>query len=68
MYEHTSKEMAEKLLNFICNSNMVCLEQQEKQNEIKYLTILFNKLRTSEDFEVLADYLDTMFMDSVFNI
>ena len=62
-YEHSPYEMASKLLEF----NRDFLDEYELLlEELNYLTELFDKLRKSEEFEIIAHYLDRMFMDSVF--
>lgn len=62
-YEHTPQQMSEKLMEFIRdfsdNSEMV-------ESEIEYVTELFDKLQNSENFNVLAHYLDLMFMSDAF--
>lgn len=63
-YEHTPRQLAEKLMNFI--RDMGDDEDQIKQ-EKEYVAELFNELQRSEKFEILAHYLDLMFMDNVFD-
>ena len=40
---------------------------EDIQNEKEYIAELFEKLQNSNEFNILAHYLDTMFMDEVFN-
>ena len=40
---------------------------EDIQNEKEHVTELFEKLQNSNEFNILANYLDTMFMDEVFN-
>ena len=40
--------------------------QKEVEYETEYVTELFEKLQKSEEFNVLAHYLDLMFMNDVF--
>lgn len=61
-YEHTPTQMAEKLLEF--NRDF---SDSDIQNEKEYVAELFEKLQNSNEFNILAHYLDTMFMDEVFN-
>lgn len=62
-YEYTPHEMASKLLEF----NRDFLDEKELLlEELEYLTELFDKLQKSEEFEIIAHYLDRMFMDSAF--
>lgn len=63
-YEHTPREMAEKLMEFIRDMSDD-VEQIEQEKE--YVAELFDELQKSEKFEVLAHYFDLMFMDNVFN-
>ena len=63
MYEHTSRQMAEKLMEF--NRDFSDYEDDIK-NETDYVTELFDKLQKSDEFNVLAHHLDVMFMDDVF--
>lgn len=63
IYEHTPYEMSSKLLEF----NRDFLDDMELlSEEVKYVAELFEELQKSEKFEILAHYLDRMFMDSVF--
>ena len=64
-YEHTPREMAEKLMEFI---HYLSDDVEQIEAEKAYVSELFGKLQKSEEFDVLAHYLDTMFMDKVFNI
>ena len=64
-YEHTPKEMAEKLMNFISDFSD---NEEDIKTETEYVAELFDKLQKSDDFEILANYLDVMFMNKVFNI
>lgn len=61
-YEYTPTQMAEKLLEF--NRDF---SDSDIQNEKEYVAELFEKLQNSNEFNILAHYLDTMFMDEVFN-
>lgn len=61
-YEYTPTQMAEKLLEF--NRDF---SDSDIQNEKEHVTELFEKLQNSNEFNILAHYLDTMFMDEVFN-
>ena len=63
-YEFTPEQSAEKLMEFI--RDMSDDEDQIKE-EKEYVAELFDELRKSEKFEVLAHYFDLMFMDNVFN-
>lgn len=63
-YEHTPREMAEKLMESIRDMSDD-VEQIEQEKE--YVAELFDELQKSEKFEVLAHYFDLMFMDNVFN-
>lgn len=62
-YEHTPRQSAEKLMNFIRD-----MEDDEDQIEEEkgYVAELFDELQKSEKFEILAHYFDLMFMDNVF--
>lgn len=63
-YEYTPLEAAEKLLEFNRDfSDTMEYYEEEKQ----YVAELFADLQKSEKFEVLAHYLDLMFMDDIFN-
>lgn len=61
-YEYTPTQMAEKLLEF--NRDF---SDSDIQNEKEHVTELFEKLQNSNEFNILAHYLDTMSMDEVFN-
>lgn len=63
-YEHTPRQSAEKLMNFI--RDMGDDEDQIEQKK-EYVAELFNELQRSGKFEILAHYLDLMFMDNVFD-
>ena len=62
-YEYTPYEMASKLLEF--NRDFMD-NKEELLEECKYVAELFEELQKSEKFEILAHYLDRMFMDSAF--
>ena len=66
-FEHTPREMAEKLMEFNrdFSTDSTCGEESEEK-ELDYVTELFEKLQKSEEFNVLAHHLDLMFMDSAF--
>ena len=64
MFEHTPREMAEKLLEFIRDFSDT---EEDIETETEYVTELFDKLQKSEEFCALAAHLDIMFMDEVFN-
>ena len=63
-YEYTPTQMAEKLLEF---NRDFSDSAEDIQNEKEHVTELFEKLQNSNEFNILANYLDTMFMDEVFN-
>mgnify|MGYP001066517072 FL=1 len=63
-YEYTPTQMAEKLLEF---NRDFSDSAEDIQNEKEYIAELFEKLQNSNEFNILAHYLDTMFMDEVFN-
>lgn len=63
-YEHTPRKMAEKLMNFIRDMGD---DEDQIEQEKEYVAELFNELQRSEKFEILAHYLDLMFMDNVFD-
>ena len=63
-YEHTPREMAEKLMEFVRDFSDT---EEELKSETEYVTELFDKLQKSDEFNVLAHHLDIMFMDNVFN-
>lgn len=62
-FEHTSKEMADKLMEF---NRDFSDDSETIAEEAEYLIGVFDKLKKSEDFNILAHHLDTMFMDSAF--
>lgn len=62
-FEHTSKEMADKLMEF---NRDFSDDSETIAEEAEYLIGVFDKLKKSEDFNILAHHLDTMFMDGVF--
>lgn len=64
-YEHTSRQMAEKLMEF--NRDFSDYKEDIKA-ETEHITELFDKLQKSEEFNALAHHLDIMFMDSAFNL
>lgn len=63
-YEHNPRQMAEKLMEF---NRDFSDDAEEIASETEYVTELFEKLQNSNEFNILAHYLDTMFMDEVFN-
>lgn len=62
-YEHTPREMAEKLMEF---NRDFSDSEADISEEIKYLEDMFEELQESNKFEILAHHLDEMFMNSVF--
>ena len=62
-YEHTPREMAEKLMEF---NRDFSDSEADISEEIKYLEDMFEELQESNNFEILAHHLDEMFMNSVF--
>lgn len=64
-YEYTPEESAQKLLEFNRDFSDT-MEYYEE--ELQFVTELFSDLQKSEKFEVLAHYLDLMFMDDVFKL
>ena len=64
-FEHTSKEMADKLMEF---NRDFSDDSETIAEEAEYLIGVFDKLKKSEDFNILAHHLDTMFMDGVFKL
>lgn len=64
-YEHTPKEMAEKLIEFIRDFSD---DKEELKNEVEHVAKLFDKLQNSNEFDILVNYLDVMFMNRVFDI
>ena len=63
-YEFTPRQSAEKLMNFIRDMGD---DEDQIEQEKEYIVELFNELQRSEKFEILAHYLDLMFMDNVFD-
>jgi hypothetical protein len=63
-YEYTPEESAQKLLEFNRDFSDTMENYEE---ELQFVTELFSDLQKSKKFEVLAHYLDLMFMDDVFN-
>lgn len=63
-YEHTPRQMAEKLINFIIDMGD---REEDMDKEIDYVEEIFDKLQKSEDFNVLAHHLDLMFMNKAFD-
>lgn len=63
-YEHTPRQMAEKLLEF---NRDFSDSTEDIHNETEYVADLFEKLQNSNEFNILAHYLDIMFMDGIFN-
>ena len=64
-YEHTPREMAEKLMEFIRDFSDA---EEEIKSETEYVTELFDKLQKSDEFNVLSHHLDIMFMYETFNL
>lgn len=62
-YEFTPEQSAEKLMEFIRD---MADDSEQIEQEKEYVAELFDELQRSEKFEVLAHYLDLMFMDSAF--
>lgn len=62
-YEHTPKEMAEKLMEFNRDFSDSAADISE---EIKCLEDMFKELQGSNKFEIIMHHLDEMFMNSVF--
>lgn len=62
-YEHTPKEMAEKLMQF---NKDFSDNDEELKSETEYVAELFEKLQQSSEFNALAHHLDIMFMNDVF--
>lgn len=62
-YEHTPRQMAEKLMKF---NRDFSDNEEELKHETEYVAELFDKLQKSEEFNALAHHLDLMFMDDVF--
>jgi hypothetical protein len=65
IYEYTPEESAQKLLEFNRDFSDTMDGYDE---ELQFVTELFSDLQKSKKFEVLAHYLDLMFMDDVFKI
>lgn len=55
--------MADKLMEF---NRDFSDDSETIAEEAEYLTGVFDQLKKSEDFNILAHHLDTMFMDSAF--
>lgn len=62
-YEHTPRQMAEKLMEF---NRDFSDNEEEMKHETEYVAELFGKLQKSEEFNALVHHLDLMFMDDVF--
>lgn len=62
-YEHTPREMAEKLMEF---NRDFSDSEADISEETTYLEEIFEKLQKSDEFEILAHHLDEMFADPVF--
>lgn len=62
-YEHNPRQMAEKLMEF---NRDFSDDAEEIARETEYVAELFEKLQQSSEFNVLAHYLDIMFMNDVF--
>lgn len=62
-YEHTPREMAEKLMEF---NRDFSDSETDISEETTYLEEIFEKLQKSDEFEILAHHLDEMFADPVF--
>lgn len=62
-YEHNPRQMAEKLMEF---NRDFSDDAEEIARETEYVAELFEKLQQSSEFNVLAHYLDIMFMKDVF--
>lgn len=62
-YEHNPRQMAEKLMEF---NRDFSDDAEEITRETEYVAELFAKLQQSSEFNVLAHYLDIMFMNDVF--
>lgn len=63
-FEHTPREMAEKLMEFIRDFSDT---ENEIEKEIDSITELFSELQKTEKFNSLCHHLDIMFMDSIFD-
>ena len=55
--------MADKLMEF---NRDFSDDSETIAEEAEYLIGVFDQLKKSEDFNILAHHLDTMFMDSAF--
>ena len=62
-FEHTPREMAEKLMEY---NRDFSDNEEEIKSETEDVAELVEKLQKSEEFNVLAHHLDLMFMDSAF--
>ena len=62
-YEFSPEQSSEKLMNFIRDMGD---DAEQIEQEKEYVAELFDELQKSEKFEILAHYLDLMFMDSAF--
>lgn len=62
-YEFTPEQSADKLMEFIRDMSD---DEDQIEEEKKYVAELFDELQKSEKFEILAHYFDLMFMDSTF--
>ncbi len=68
-FEHTPKEMAEKLMEFIRDFLTDSMDDEENQKtELDCVTELFDKLQKSEEYNILVHHLDVMFMHDVFDL
>ena len=67
-FAHTPRQMAEKLIEFQRDFTDGWEDEDAISCEIKCLENLFGELQKSEKFEILAQHLDDMFCDSVFDI
>lgn len=65
IYEYTPEESAQKLLEFNRDFSDTMDGYDE---ELQFVAELFSDLQKSEKFEVLAHYLDLMFMDDIFKL
>lgn len=63
-YEYTPEQSADKLMEFIRD---MADDEEQIEEEKEYVAELFDELQRSEKFEILAHYLDLMFMDNVFD-
>ena len=62
-YEFTPEQSADKLMEFIRDMSD---DEDQIEEEKKYVAELFDELQKSEKLEILAHYFDLMFMDSTF--